>query len=172
MKIAIVIGHKESSGGAYNKKAGINEFTYNEILASYIHTNINSDIVYRNSYRDLPDEINELNPDYIISLHCNAYNKQVSGTETLYYHSSKRGKQLATLLQEEVVDCLRLNDRGIKPKHSEDRGGYLLRYTNAPCVILEPFFIDNDNDFLVGMNNIENLGDAILRALSELNNVR
>jgi N-acetylmuramoyl-L-alanine amidase len=65
----------------------------------------------------------------------------------LYYHSSENGKKIAEIFQKNIVSCLELPDRNVKPKHTEDRGGYLLRYTNAPCIISEPFFIDNDNDY-------------------------
>jgi len=170
--IALVIGHSNESQGARNKSAAT-EFEYNERLVSMIYTslyktNVHLDIVYRGSYKKLPDKVNKLKPDYIISFHCNAYNKTVSGTETLYYHSSKKGKLLAEYLQSNMIDALGLKDRGIKPKHSEDRGGYLLRYTKAPCVIIEPFFIDNDEDFLLASLNMDKLAFAISDVIKEL----
>jgi len=170
MKIALVIGHSQSSKGAANRASDIQEFDYNEHLASLIRTisKVDIKVVYRDTYKYLPDKINLLNPDYVVSLHCNAYNEKASGTECLYYHNSKKGKKLATLLQKAMLQALSLKDRGIKPKTSEDRGGYLLRYTTAPCVILEPFFIDNNKDYTVGLNLVDELAYNINDVLEQL----
>lgn len=163
MKVALVIGHTQKSQGAINAASGISEFTFNTKLAYDIQQaleplhDVDLGIVYRGSYSKLPEKINDLNPDLIISLHCNAYNKEASGTEVLYYRQSTLGSEIAKLLQINLLEALGLNDRGIKPKSSEDRGGYLLRETNAPCVISEPFFIDNDNDLRVAFNNYDKL---------------
>ena len=151
IKCALVVGHSSRSQGAINVSTGKTEFIFNSELADDIRcrlksTNIEIDIVFRDKYRDLPGKINAYKPDFIISLHCNAFNMEASGTEVLYYHKSKTGHMIARVLHENLVDALELNNRGIKPKTSEDRGGFLLRYTHAPCVIAEPFFIDNNHD--------------------------
>ncbi len=162
-KCALVIGHKKSSSGASNKKMGLTEFAFNEKLAMEIEDEIKDvDIqrIYRRTYNTLPSDINELNPDFIISLHCNAFNEEASGTEVLYYHRSTKGKLMAEILNEKLVDALGLNNRGIKPKSAEDRGGYLLKSTLAPCVIAEPFFIDNNSDLKVAIDN----RDALIKA--------
>ena len=93
-------------------------------------------------------DINDLNPDFIVSLHCNAYNGSASGTEVLYHHRSAEGKLMAELLNARLVNALGLRNRGIKAKNAEDRGGYLLVSANAPRVIAEPFFIDNYSDLI------------------------
>lgn len=162
-KCALVIGHKKSSSGASNIESGLTEFAFNEKLAMEIEDEIKDvDIqrVYRRTYKTLPDDINELNPDFIISLHCNAYNETASGTEVLYYHRSTKGKLMAEILNDELVGALGLNNRGIKPKSAEDRGGFLLKSTSAPCVIAEPFFIDNNSDLKVVIDN----RDALIKA--------
>ena len=115
-------------------------------------------------YRD----INSLDPHFVVSLHCNAYNGQASGTEVLYYHKSKIGEGIAKILQNHLLKFLGLRDRGIQPKTSEDRGGHLLRYTRAPCVIAEPFFIDNDQDLAKATENLEGLAAAYARAIDEM----
>lgn len=171
---ALVIGHKKSSPGAMNGSSGLTEFDFNEDLASRIkHKTMSVEIrvVYRTTYKELPNKINQLNPDFIISLHCNAYNKASSGTEVLYYHTSQKGRQMAQVLQNHLVTFLGLKDRGVKPKSAEDRGGYLLRYTNAPCVIAEPFFIDNDQDLSVAMLDKSALADCYVRAIHEIANI-
>jgi len=171
---ALVIGHKKNSPGAVNKNFNLSEFDFNDELSIRIENEIKSvniTRVYRSLYKDLPNEINILNPDFIISLHCNAFNEVSSGTEVLYYHKSKKGKLMANILQKQLLDCLGLKDRGIKPRTTEDRGGYLLKYTNAPCVISEPFFIDNDSDLSIAKANIICLTHAYINAIEEISKI-
>lgn len=180
MRIAIVIGHKKDSPGAVNVSRNLTEFDYNQAMAKKIkeicdfkyQDNLGNPedeivIVYRDTYKGLPDKIDALNPKFIISLHCNAFNKKASGSEVLYYVTSKKGKQMAEIIQKQFVKTLGLPDRGTLPRDTEDRGGYLLRYTNAPCVIAEPFFIDNDNDLSKGIPNAA-LAEAYVRAIREI----
>ena len=169
-KCALVIGHKKSSPGASNKM-GLTEFAFNEKLAMEIEDKVNDvDIqrIYRRTYNTLPSDINEFNPDFIISLHCNAFNETASGTEVLYYHRSTKGKLMAEILNEKLVDALGLNNRGIKPKGAEDRGGYLLKSTLAPCVIAEPFFIDNNSDLKVVIDNRDDLIKAYVSSIESI----
>ena len=166
MKVGLIVGHSNVSQGASNPTNGITEFQVNDYIARRIAMTLDEagDIVpvtiYRNSYATLPGEVNRTDVDLSLSLHCNAFNNTASGTEMLYYHNSRRGKAFAEILQEKVVGALGLRDRGIKPKHSEDRGGYILRETSMPCVIAEPFFIDNDSDFA----RVEQNAEAFIRS--------
>ncbi len=168
---ALVIGHKQRSPGAVNEHAGLTEFAFNEELARRIEAQVGGveiQRVYRRTYRELPADINALGPDFAVSLHCNAFNGQASGTEVLYYHRSQRSKAMAEILQRRLVDCLGLPDRGIRPRSAEDRGGFLLRYTDAPCVISEPFFIDNDADLARAQEDPDALAAACARAIEEI----
>lgn len=170
-KCALVIGHKKNSPGAVNKASGLSEFQFNDALASEIEAKVqNVDVqrVYRRTYQTLPGDINLLEPDFIICLHCNAYNESASGTEVLFYHRSSKGKKTAQILQDKLLAALTLNDRGIKPKTSEDRGGTVLRYTKAPCLIAEPFFIDNNNDLATAQNSRTKLIDAYVSAIEAI----
>lgn len=149
MKVALVVGHTKNSPGACNCTYDVCEWGFNGGLVKRVVHLIDkqrckTEIVYRDTYKALPDKVNALNPDFVICFHNNAFNTRVTGCETLYYHKSVKGKKMATIFQNNLVSTLGLNDRGIKAKTSEERGGYMLRYVNAPCIILEPFFIDND----------------------------
>ncbi|MGA1841563.1 MAG: N-acetylmuramoyl-L-alanine amidase [bacterium] len=168
---ALVIGHKKSSPGGMNAKSGITEFDFNEDLSIRIANKVKKgkiERIYRRTYKNLPGDINELKPDFVVSLHCNAFNQKTSGTEMLYYYKSNKGKLMAEILQRNLVNYLKLPDRGIKAKDSEDRGGYLLRYTNAPCVITEPFFIDNDNYLSRARQDIDGLAGTYSKAIDEI----
>ena len=177
MKVALVVGHRPGDQGAANKSSGMTEFVYNKALAENIseqlgERGIRAQIVYRDDgpggLRHLPDKINNMSPDFIVSLHCNAFDTRATGTETLYYHSSTRGRQMAEIMQRHLVKALFLRDRGIQPKRSEDRGGYLMRYTLAPCIIAEPFFIDNDADLRMALGNYEEMVTAYADAIEKI----
>lgn len=171
MKIcALVVGHRKGSPGAKNAVDGVTEFSFNDELAQFISSStgdVKIVVVYRDSYMGLPGKINELKPDFVISLHCNAFNTKASGTETLHHKRSTKGALLAAILQRRVVDALGLPNRGIKAKGVEERGGYLLKNTNAPCIILEPCFIDNDNDLKVVRDKKDVLAHAIIAGIHE-----
>ncbi len=166
---ALVIGHNHKQQGASNRN-GLTEFAFNEalsmdILAATKKCNVMR--VYRHNYKQLPAEINKINPDFIISLHCNAFNTQAHGTETLYLMNSWKGHQLAQVVQTHLVRALKLSDRGVKATAAEDRGGYLLQQTRAPCVIAEPFFIDNDADLSIAQTRIDNLVRAYVNSIEQ-----
>jgi N-acetylmuramoyl-L-alanine amidase len=171
---ALVIGHKKSSPGAVNAASGLTEFDFNEKLALLVEERIEAvrvQRVYRRTWESLPGDINELNPHFIVSMHCNAFNGRTSGTEVLYYHRSQAGMKIAEILQRRLVECLGLPDRGIKPKTAEDRGGLLLCSTHAPCVIAEPFFIDNDQDLARAQANLEGLAASYAAAIEAMSAV-
>jgi N-acetylmuramoyl-L-alanine amidase len=155
MLVALVVGHSEKSQGARNTSYDVSEYAYNnniawQIAKEWSNYNLadNIQIIHRESgYKELPNQINELGPDLVVSLHCNAFDTTANGCEMLYYHKSTKGKEIARIFQNKIVQFLDNKDRGIKPRSSEDRGGYLLRYTHAPCIICEPFFIDNDEEW-------------------------
>jgi len=176
-KIVLVVGHKPSSAGAFNETYNLKEFDYNDKLVAEIvdkltmgwfFDKVEPVVVYRDTYNGLPKKINDKNPDFIISFHCNAFNKKVSGTEVLYYHTSKNGKKMAEILQKHLLKALGLKNRGVLGKTAEDRGGYLLRYTKAPCIIAEPFFIDNDSDLVCAEVNRRELVAAYTEAIEEI----
>jgi N-acetylmuramoyl-L-alanine amidase len=166
MSCVINIGHCPKAQGASNKKRGLTEFAFNQRLADEIvkiNPAVPTTIVVQRTYRDLPGDINKIRPKFIISLHCNAFNERATGTETLYFTGSSRGQQLARIVQGRLVAALGLPDRGIKPLKREDRGGHLVFFTDAPCVIAEPFFIDNDKDLEVA----ETMYSALVTAYAD-----
>ncbi len=111
---ALVIGHKKASPGAVNRRTGLTEFAFNEDLAMRIERQVRKvgiQRVYRRTYRELPDDINALGPDFIVSLHCNAFDGRSSGTEVLCYHRSGNGWRIAGILQRRLMESVRLPDR-------------------------------------------------------------
>lgn len=172
-KIALVVGHSSRSKGAYNEDMNIHEYDLNKIEAQ-----LTSDLlekrgydpymIFRDTYATLPKKINELECDIIISFHHNSFSdKSANGTETLYYHRSQAGKVLASDIHRYIVSALGFKDRGIQPKTSEDDGGYLLKYTNAPCVILEPCFMSNNEELKEFLGKQARYINAVCDAIDE-----
>lgn len=176
MKVAVVIGHKESSPGAINKSSGMSEFEFFQVVAKGIENTFSDhnmsdeiEVVYRDSLAELPKKINSLGVELVVSLHANAFNTEVDGCETLFYHKSQKGETIAGIFQEYLHNAFLNKDRGLKACSSEDRGGYLLRYTQAPCIICEPFFIDNNAEFEYAKRLLENgeLVEAYCEAIND-----
>ncbi|MCY6484986.1 N-acetylmuramoyl-L-alanine amidase [Clostridium aestuarii] len=82
---------------------------------------------------------NTSNVDYFVSIHANSTNnRQITGTEVLYYRDKTDGIPLARNIQDEMITATGNNDRGLKP-----RGIYVTKYTNAPSALVELEFISN-----------------------------
>lgn len=180
MKVALIVGHTEASQGASNID-GTTEFIYNDeqcklAAVKLIEAGHEPFIVFRSTYSQLPHRVNLLKPDLAISFHCNAFNKRTSGSEVLHYHRSVKGKAFAKILQRETLKAIGLLNRGLKAIRTAhngkagDRGGLLVRYTKMPCVIWEPFFIDNDEDLSKGIDYRNELIDGLVKAVSEYEN--
>lgn len=165
----MVVGHTAASPGAQNPTTGLTEFQFNERLAWDIDraTRTHTQVCFRLSLRGLPMALNSQRSDFIVSLHCNAFNTRATGTEVLYYHKSPQGLILASRLLNAIIPVLELKNRGAKPRTSEDRGGFLLRYTRPPCVIVEPFFIDNTSDLYRVQGRYSSLVNAYASAIDD-----
>lgn len=123
-------------------------------------------VIQNKSFGELPTRINALKPDVIISIHYNAFNGKATGSETLYFSLSKKSKSLAEKIQRETVKALGLANRGAKGLLM-GRGSALLIRTNAPCVILEPFFGDNPTDLARARESLAGLATGVSVAVAE-----
>lgn len=177
--VALVIGHRPGSPGAVSTgadcaPAGVSEYDFNRALSRMVKAGVSGSIEVEimsredtpDGYRELPGRINAAEPSFIVSMHFNAHElERASGTEALYWHGSKAGRDLAFLCQTQFLDVLELHDRGLKPRGWDDRGGYLLGKTAAPCVICEPFFGSNPGDWEVAWNSRGALARAYAQAI-------
>lgn len=179
MKVALIVGHERKAQGGSNMD-GTTEYTFNKELAQriapvLISMNFEPVIIYRDgtTYSKLPAKVNKVNPDIAVSLHCNAFNRLATGTETLHYINSERSQRLALCMQRHMVKALGLRDRGLRPVNAKhkgrkgDKGGHLCKYTNMPTVILEPCFIDNNKDLATARANFDALALAIANGVKD-----
>ena len=114
-------------------------------------------LLQADSLDEIVDAANYWDADIFVSIHCNAYNGSVNGTETYNYYGSERGKVLATCIHNRIKNSLPLHDRRVK-----ESGFFVIRYTDMPAVLVETAFIDNayDAEFL------RNDYDAFARAIA------
>jgi len=171
-RIMLVVGHSKDKQGASNSD-GVTEYEFNKDIALKVlelDAFRGIDIIPKlrvTSYSNLTYEINAINPDIVISLHCNAYNKSAQGTEVLYAKGSIKGEKYARILQNNLVENLGLSDRGVKSIGSKDRGGSLLYGVKAPCILIEPLFIDamTSGQLFDAQGDIT---DAIINSIEEM----
>lgn len=168
-KVVIVIGHGGHDCGAVNHRSGMSELKYNSEIAQLLSSKLAKyqSYVYNRGFRKMEDMdyINSLNADAVISLHANASNGKSTGSEVLYWNGRNDSQLLAARMLGACIAAFKLTNRGLKPKNHGDRGAGFLSRNKAPACLLEPFFIDNDNDLSVAMANKEKYASAIAQAM-------
>jgi len=86
---------------------------------------------------------NQWGADYVISIHCNsATNPTATGTETFAYSTASKGKPLAEKVQKNLVNEIKLANRGVK---YNNKFAILARPT-APAILVEVAFISNPRE--------------------------
>ncbi len=107
------------------------------------------------------DYANSLGVDTFMSIHANAGGG--NGTETYAYASGTEADQLAHKVQEEVLDHLGTNDRGVKYADF-----YVLIHTSMPADLNEMAFLDTwagNAELLSDPENLDAVGLAHLHAI-------
>ena len=104
---------------------------------------------------------NEWGADIFVSLHCNAFNTQAKGTETLY--KSFNGQRLANDIQRQIIRSIHTTNRGVKKRDDL----WVLNGTDAVAVLVEMAFIDNEYDHSLLMNDLDTIVRAIARGITD-----
>lgn len=171
MNIVINIGHGGKDPGAINAVQNVTEHEFNKGLGNALHAKlikaghrVDTVIQDNRGVGIVAKMANALNPDIVVSLHSNASpNLSATGTETLYWHTSSKGKTLAACIQPHMVKVLGLPDRGCKSRDNLA----VLRDTKCPAVIVEPFFISTTKDYLVAAQKVDELAQAIADGIED-----
>lgn len=88
--------------------------------------------------------IENANPVFTVSLHQNSYTTEdVKGAQVFYYGQSKKGKELATILQDSLISRV---DPENKRTAKANESYYLLKKTPTPTVIVECGFLSNPTE--------------------------
>lgn len=77
-----------------------------------------------------------------LSHHLNAFNQVATGTEVWYYAGDEAMRRKAARLSSIIANTLGIVDRGPKATTSL----YVVSNTNAHCLLIEWYFVDNAND--------------------------
>lgn len=99
--------------------------------------------------------------DIFVSLHCNAFNTEARGTETLY--KSFNGQRLANDIQSQIIRSINTVDRGVKKRDDL----WVLNGTDATAVLVEMAFIDNEEDHTMLSNDLDTIVRAIARGITD-----
>ena len=181
---ALSSGKKVTDYGAVNSASGMSEFIWNkDFIENYLVSELNNagikhQIILRtDGTTKLVQDLNRVagKDDIILSFHLNSAGATATGTETLYWHTSAKGKKLAEIVQKGLTGVLGLPDRGIKirrkPLNDADalnqRGWTMFRDTKVPFVMLESFFISNNKDLQIGTQRKAELARAVITAIKE-----
>lgn len=159
--VVIDPGHGGSDSGALNKvDPSIMEKNYtldtSLAAAQYLRDNNINVVLTRETDKTMAlaertSLSNSIDADLLVSVHYNSYNTVAKGVEVFYKNADKNGgtsKTLATNILNSILSKFNLTNRGIKTKLNDSGKDYyhMIRESNAPSVIVECSFIDNEND--------------------------
>jgi N-acetylmuramoyl-L-alanine amidase len=172
MKIGLIVGHTLKASGAQAPDNQMSEYVYNSNLAKEIScqgTMLGHEIfiIYKDrlEQQDVIKLTNNLNADCTVELHCNAFKGEWHGTQVDVLQNQPNSFLLATAIYNEIIFVLsrgKAQSHGVVQIKHGDRGVIDMYGLIAPCCLVEPFYIDNKEDFELGMNSITSLADAIL----------
>ena len=182
MNIFINPGHAlggEPDPGAVNRELGIREcdiaMTIGSLVANYLELAgdearlLQSDNLMGEAWGPcVVEEANQWPADFFVSIHCNAFDGNARGTETLYFPGSTSGRELANCIQAELYGTLFLldpdwSDRGLKERSDLA----VLKYTDMPAALVECAFIDNELDAYFLMHYGDEIARAIARGVTD-----
>ncbi|MCF0234844.1 MAG: N-acetylmuramoyl-L-alanine amidase [Thermoguttaceae bacterium] len=130
--------------------------------------------VYRNDpekgIRDYTAEANEKNVDLYFAIHTNAANRKARGTEAFCYKFGGEGERFAKRVVDQIRTIYDGPNRGVKESHSHFGPGKPLHETagpNAPAVLVEIAFHDEERDSKWILENIEPIAQVLARAVLE-----
>jgi N-acetylmuramoyl-L-alanine amidase len=95
--------------------------------------------------------------DVFVSIHFNAFNRIVNGTEV--FAASEAGEKIAAPVLREIV-ALGFNNRGVK----NGAHLYVIRNTSSPAILVECCFCDSKRD--MDLYDPEKLANAIVKGLT------
>lgn len=180
MKVYLNPGHDQlHDSGAVNPNNGLREADVvaqvGELVKGYLEAagcevmmRQSDNLCWDSSYADRQDaavcpEANDWGADIFVSLHCNAANTYARGTEVEIYSAGTKSEQLATCIQNQIVNSLGTVDRGVK----EMPYLLVLKHTAMPAALVELAFIDNDDDCYLLQARMNEFAAAVARGITD-----
>lgn len=152
MKIALSIGHSPTDGGAETIDRRYSEYSFWKQHLPLLRDELQylghqAVIVNRAAAGGATPghaarACNAVNADLAIEFHFNsADSATATGTETLYWKNSRKGEQIARLVNDAMVAVLELRNRGLQPVDSSSaRAVSYFAKTSMPAILVEPAF--------------------------------
>ena len=175
MKVFVNPGHCPGvDPGAVNEEIGLEEaavvYEVGRLVADYLDKAgcevylCQSDNLYFDGEGEcVVASANAWPADVFISLHCNAFNGNVKGTETCVYSASGESGRLGQCIQQQLIDTIGTVNRGIK----ERPGLIVLKHTTMPAALVEIAFIDNEDDAAILVDKKDEIARAIARGITD-----
>jgi len=174
-KIALVIGHRSRSRGAYGN-SGVSEWAfYNDLAKEIVEeakgTGVELKIFHRKEsghgytqrMKMLHKEIDAWGASISISLHFNASSHaSANGHEVLHCSRSTTSARYAGMMNTIFTKHLNNRDRGVKPKTKKNRGGGFLCRGRSYCILIEPFFASHQSEYMHGQRGREELTNSFI----------
>lgn len=160
-KICLDPGHAggNTDPGAVNAETGLQEATVNLAIASQVKkylVAVNYQVLMTRTEEEQAETdslayrcelANNWGADLVVSLHCNsAASEQAHGVEIYTTQGETDGDRLATCIINQVTNSfpdLQLRADWDDGDPDKEQNFYMLRYTDAPAVLLEMAFISN-----------------------------
>ena len=122
-----------------------------------VATNVNQNLI------NIVANTNKVSKSHEITLshHLNAFNGKATGCEVWYYAGDAAMKAKATKISALISKALGIVDRGPKATTSL----YVVSYTNAHCLLIEWYFVDNPNDRAAWDRNGVKAMQAVMKEL-------
>lgn len=93
------------------------------------------------------DIIDESNCDLAVSIHQNSFSSaSVSGPQVFYFETSAEGKELATIIQRQLIDILKPKKERVEKANNNY---YMLKKVKVPSVIVECGFLTNSEEAML-----------------------
>jgi len=171
MKIFLNAGHGGTDPGACSKN-GTKEAEITAKVVSILEERLKKNYYpvetyqQKKEYFEISKKENSSGATCFISIHCNAAaNPSAHGVETLYCSTSTKGKQLAQIMQDELIKATKLTNRGIKARSDL----HVLNRTKAPAILIELAFISNPIEEKLLKEQPEIFANAIWEAIKIYN---
>lgn len=120
------------------------------------------------SLSEISSTSNKWGADVFVSIHCNSAEVDTArGVETFSYPYSTNGKVLASCIQNQIVDAFKSIDREFFDRGLKTANFHVVRETDAPAVLVELAFINNEEDAGLLKHHADDFARAIARGITD-----
>ena len=175
LRVGLSVGHHPDA------KSGVNKMEYAQCSAMVGHIikdamltgDMKPYLIGTGGLKKKVKEINKLKLDCVIEVHLNYGGGK--GCETLYCPGSRRGICFADIMQSSLSNIAWANRgtrAGYYKMNRNNPPNYFLSKTNCPAIILEHYFLDNQEETARFYENPQFYAEYAKRVVRGLNNYR